>query len=231
MFPAVAVTVTLYEPSGVVGGAGVETVVVVFPPQPINIPTTSRPKRADTIQNLLLLLVFLCVGMMKRPTRPSAGSPVQYASRNGVADRRSIDALVSPVAKVKVEGKVASSPVAFNIAGLKEHVECAGSPVQVSPIVPTKVLADVMVRLTVALLPLLTATDGAANDREKSVVPVPLRETESAGFVGSDVAMLSDAEFAPVATGLKVTEIAQLAAGPTSHRRRWFRRRRSDLHL
>ena len=117
------------------------------------------------------------------------------------------------MAKVKVEGKGASSPAAFSEEGLKEQVECAGNPVQVSPIVPTKVLPDVTVRLTVAPLPLLSETDVAAKAREKSVVPVPLSDTERAGFMGSDVVMASDAELAPAAAGLNVTEIAQLAAG------------------
>ena len=78
---------------------------------------------------------------------------------------------------------------------------------------PTKVLPDSTVRLTAAPLPLLSETDVAAKAREKSVVPVPLNDTERAGFMGSDVAMASDAELAPAVTGLNLTEIAQLAAG------------------
>lgn len=186
---------------------------MLLPPQPTNIPIASRPSRAVATQKVFLPRALFPIGRMKRPARPSPGKPVQYASRNGVAGRCSTVAVVSPVAKVKLEGKGASSPAAISEEGLKEQVECAGRPVQVSPIVPTKVLPDVTVRLTVARLPLLSETDVDAKAREKSVVPVPVSDTESAGFMGSEVAMASDAELAPATAGLNITAIAQLAAG------------------
>ena len=112
-----------------------------------------------------------------------------------------------------VPADVTPLDVGVTDVGLSEHVEPAGAPVQVSATADVKLFRPVTVTVVFAVDPAATlSVVGDAAIVKSGVVPVPVPVSAAVcGLLASLSATLKVAVTAPVAVGLKVTLIVQLA--------------------
>ena len=125
------------------------------------------------------------------------------------------NAIVGEVRAVVVIVAAEVTPVEVGVTevGLSEQADPAGAPVQVSATAEVKPLSPVTVTVLVAVAPAAMLTDAGDAAIEKSLVPaVPVPVSPAVcGVLGSLSATLNVAVAAPVAVGVNVTLIVQLA--------------------
>jgi hypothetical protein len=105
-------------------------------------------------------------------------------------------------------------PDGVTLAGESAQVEAGGAPEQASDVVPEKPFRPETETVKLALAPAVTLRAAGLMEMEKSgVVEMPVPEScTSCGLLASLSVMVSVADAAPVAAGLKMTLMVQLAA-------------------